>query len=216
MTRKSLPMSSELIGAAGGAGDRLREERERLGFTLSAFAQKLGVHRNTQTNYELGKRGFDQAYVTAVKALGVDVPYLLDGVRGEWLVRSETESDLALAVLEALGYAGGARESLDKVVDQLAQLHELAAGAAVPDTDKFRVAAETLVHASPLVSAGGALNTSLLAAVIEGVETASQDTGVLLTPVKKAQAISMLYRAFRSSGEVDQGTVKDAVALAGV
>lgn len=204
----------------------MREERERLGFSLSAFAKKIGVHRNTQTNYELGKREFDQAYVMAAKALGVDIPYLLDAVRCEWLIKTETESALAMAVLEALGYAGGDRESFNRVVYQLMRLHELAADEAVPvaelaagesvsAADPFRLAAEALVHASPLVSGGVALNTSLLAAVIEGVEAASLAASVVLSPAKKAQATAMLYRAFRSSGEVDQGTVMDAVALAG-
>lgn len=192
----------------------MREERERLGFSLSAFAKKIGVHRNTQTNYELGKRKFDQAYVMAAKALGIDIPYLLDAVRSEFLIRSETESDLAMAVLEALGYTGGARESLDRVVSELVHLHELAFGGAVHVSEKIRVAAETLVHASPLVAGGGTPNPSLLAAVIEAVEKEVIDAATYLTPAKKAQAIVMLYRAFRASGEVEQGIVKDAIALA--
>lgn len=60
--------------------ERLREERERLGFkSQTAFAEKVGCHPKSQTNYETGKRSPDAAYLSAIAAAGADVQYILTG-----------------------------------------------------------------------------------------------------------------------------------------
>lgn len=206
---------SERIGSVGGAGARLREERERLGLSLSAFAEKVGVHRNTQTNYETGKRDFDQRYVMAAKALGVDLPYLLDGIRNEEVAVIETKMNLASAVLVSLGYSDADPENIDKVVSALIDLHELSpSGESDEYETKLRAAADALVFASPVMQAGGGLDSALLASVVEGVERSALAAGVTIQPARKAQAITMLYRAFRSSGKVDLAMIQDAVMLA--
>ncbi|WP_454563038.1 helix-turn-helix domain-containing protein [Pseudomonas sp. AIG] len=64
-----------------GVGERLREERTRLGLNQDAFAQQGGITRNTQGSYEKGERNPDSAYLTAVARAGVDVLYVLTGVR---------------------------------------------------------------------------------------------------------------------------------------
>ena len=64
------------------SGDRLREERLRLGFKKQEdLAQIGGVNRNTQGSYEKGERNPDSAYLAAVAAVGVDVLYVVTGVR---------------------------------------------------------------------------------------------------------------------------------------
>ncbi|WP_434707260.1 helix-turn-helix transcriptional regulator [Pseudomonas sp. R1-1] len=64
-----------------GVGERLREERTRLGLNQDAFAQQGGITRNTQGSYEKSERNPDSAYLTAVARAGVDVLYVLTGVR---------------------------------------------------------------------------------------------------------------------------------------
>ncbi|WP_421684492.1 helix-turn-helix transcriptional regulator [Stutzerimonas urumqiensis] len=64
-----------------GIGDRLREERERLGLNQTDFAAKASVSKNTQYNYEKGERSPDAAYLVAVASIGVDVLYVLTGNR---------------------------------------------------------------------------------------------------------------------------------------
>ncbi|WP_413791989.1 MULTISPECIES: helix-turn-helix domain-containing protein [unclassified Pseudomonas] len=64
-----------------GVGERLREERTRLGLNQDAFAQLGGITRNTQGSYEKGERNPDSVYLTAVLKAGVDVPYVLTGRR---------------------------------------------------------------------------------------------------------------------------------------
>jgi transcriptional regulator with XRE-family HTH domain len=211
MARKT----TERIGSAGGAGTRLRKERERLCLSLTDFAAKVGVHRNTQTNYELGKREFDQAYVLAVQAVGVDIPYLLDGMRSEEVAAVETRSNLAAAVLHSLGYSDEDSEHIDDVVSALIDLHELSFGSSSDEySTKLRAAAEILVLESPVMRAGFMLDSTLLASVIEGVEDAALAAGVTIQPNRKAQAITMLYRAFLASGKVDPAMTHDAVKLA--
>ena len=61
-------------------GERLKEERKRLGLTLAEFANILGIHRNTQGNYEAGREP-PSDYLAAAQEAGVDVAYVMDGGR---------------------------------------------------------------------------------------------------------------------------------------
>lgn len=61
-------------------GERLREERKRLGFSLAEFANLLGIHRNTQGNYEAGREP-PSSYLIAAQLAGVDIAYVMDGAR---------------------------------------------------------------------------------------------------------------------------------------
>jgi transcriptional regulator with XRE-family HTH domain len=67
------------------SGARLREERMRLKLSQEAFAEKVGVHRRTQVNYEAGEREPDVSYYEAAASLGIDLPYVLEGERIEKL-----------------------------------------------------------------------------------------------------------------------------------
>lgn len=64
-----------------GIGDRLKEERERLGFNQTDFAAQAGASKNSQYNYEKGERSPDAAYLSAVADQGVDVLYVVTGER---------------------------------------------------------------------------------------------------------------------------------------
>lgn len=60
---------------------RLRNERERLGFSQEAFGALGGVQKRAQINYEKGERHPDSAYLAAIAAAGADVLYILTGQR---------------------------------------------------------------------------------------------------------------------------------------
>ena len=62
-------------------GERLREERKRLGSTQDELAQVGGVNRNTQSSYEKADRSPDAKYLAAVAEIGVDVLYVVTGQR---------------------------------------------------------------------------------------------------------------------------------------
>lgn len=61
-------------------GERLKEERKRLGLSKIDFANMLGIHRNTQGNYEAGREP-PIPYLLAVQEAGVDVAYVMEGER---------------------------------------------------------------------------------------------------------------------------------------
>ncbi len=62
-------------------GDRIKEERERLGFKQDDFAEKGGVSRRSQVMYEQNKTDASAGYFTKIAELGADVNYILTGVR---------------------------------------------------------------------------------------------------------------------------------------
>ena len=59
--------------------DRLKTERENLGLSQQALADRLGISLRSQQNYEKGDRNPDSAYLAAIAAAGADVLYILTG-----------------------------------------------------------------------------------------------------------------------------------------
>ena len=62
-------------------GERLKEERERLGLSQLAFGELGGVKKLAQLNYEKGDRYPDAQYLAALARFGVDVQYVVTGDR---------------------------------------------------------------------------------------------------------------------------------------
>lgn len=58
-------------------GERLKEERSRLGFSQKVLAEKAEIAYNTYSNYELGKRSPDADTLIKLWYLGIDIFYLL-------------------------------------------------------------------------------------------------------------------------------------------
>lgn len=62
-------------------GERLREERERLGISQTQFGDLAQVTKKTQMLYESDQRSPKADYLTAIASQGVDVQYVLTGNR---------------------------------------------------------------------------------------------------------------------------------------
>ena len=60
-------------------GERIAEERKRLGFTQGAFAEKLGVSLSSQKRYETNDRAPNIHYIGAIADIGADVAYVMTG-----------------------------------------------------------------------------------------------------------------------------------------
>ncbi|KOQ71566.1 helix-turn-helix transcriptional regulator [Stenotrophomonas maltophilia] len=60
-------------------GQRLREERTRLGLTQEAFGALGGVRKQAQIKYEKGERKPDSSYFEGIAAAGADIDYVLTG-----------------------------------------------------------------------------------------------------------------------------------------
>ena len=65
-----------------GIGVRLRELRAQAGLTQDQLAEKMGVSKRTQGNYESGASDPPASYLNMASAqLGFDVGYIVNGVR---------------------------------------------------------------------------------------------------------------------------------------
>lgn len=60
-------------------GERLREERDRLGFNQTAFGAIGGVQKQAQLKYEKDEREPGAGYLAAIGKVGADVQYIVTG-----------------------------------------------------------------------------------------------------------------------------------------
>ena len=72
-------------------GDRLAEERGRCGHTQKSVADQLDITARTQIKYEIGETAPDAYYLHGLGEIGVDVTYVLTGVRGTTPTQQESE-----------------------------------------------------------------------------------------------------------------------------
>jgi transcriptional regulator with XRE-family HTH domain len=76
-----IELSIPLVSQTLNIGDRLKEERVRLGYSQADFGELAGITKTTQFNYEKGSRSPDAAYLAAIASVGADVLYVLTGQR---------------------------------------------------------------------------------------------------------------------------------------
>lgn len=112
-------------------GDRLKSERERLGMSQVAFAERGRVSKQSQQNYEANKRKPDSDYLRGIAEAGADVLYILTGTRNASLpelnrpmprdVRIGDQDYAAIRVYDVDAAAGnGIVPTSEAVADQLA------------------------------------------------------------------------------------------------
>lgn len=107
--------------------DRLREERERLGLSQTAFAEGCGVKKLAQINYEKGERAPDAEYLMSASRLGADVTYILTG-RRERPASELTDRALLLAAIQVIEEGlGDKRLPPDKKGEAILLAYELLA-----------------------------------------------------------------------------------------
>ncbi|WP_290608893.1 helix-turn-helix domain-containing protein [Arsenophonus sp. ENCA] len=85
-----------------GVGERLKAERQRLGLSQEVFAERCGVKKLTQYNYEKGERYPDVTYLVAAKSIGLDLLFLVTGERTDEasaldVVRDQEEAEVLTA-----------------------------------------------------------------------------------------------------------------------
>ncbi|MDT8883201.1 helix-turn-helix transcriptional regulator [Klebsiella aerogenes] len=72
-------------------GTRLREERERLGLSQVAMGEIGGVKKLAQLRYEQGKNCPDAEYLATLSKFGLDVQYVVLGVRSAETLSSDEQ-----------------------------------------------------------------------------------------------------------------------------
>lgn len=184
--------------------DRLREERKRLRLSQTEFSRLAGVHLNTQSRYEKGVTEPDTAYLEAIGRLGVDVGYVMAGVKSDVFGPSaQLEADTLDAFALALHVD---RSDVIRVARLIAAYQ---AGPAEQKAPSAHTLIDEILSKSPRI-----FDPKLLERIIERIENVLSDTESELVPAKKAQAVAMLYRVFKASGKVDQAMIEEAVKLA--
>ncbi|WP_175716564.1 helix-turn-helix domain-containing protein [Burkholderia anthina] len=76
-------------------GERLKEERGRLEMNQTQFAAIGGVGKTTQINYESGNRLPDVGYLASLSKVGLDVQYVVTGIRSSAALTPDEQNLLA-------------------------------------------------------------------------------------------------------------------------
>lgn len=216
-------------------GEHITRERKRLKLSQANFARAVGVSLSSQKLYELGEREPNVSYLKSLEAIGGDAFFVLNGRYSDeerkYLLGIEDSGvsgihahGLALPiVLESLGIDMDTwNSSLGKLLPTIIEEEDGEIGFVDVVHRKIGSVSECfaleLIRLSPVltekISEAGNLNLSIISDVIERIETVLRDSGKDVLPAKKAQAVVMLYRAFKASGKVDQKMIEEAVKLA--
>ncbi len=104
-------------------GERLKEERLRLGLSQAALGEIGGVRKQAQLNYEKGERNPDSAYLSAIAKFGADIQFIVTGIRSaeslspdeKELINLFRQAPLAVkaAALAALNAGNAATDSIN-------------------------------------------------------------------------------------------------------
>jgi len=216
-------------------GDRLREERKRLGLSQTALAKVAGVHLNTQSRYEKGHTEPDSAYLEAIGRAGVDVLYVLSGLARGVSEEEARQPNVAAIITGKSGLVGDyfgcdfflealdiTRSDWEDVVRRNLRRWPLdrRADTIVPGVFVHPCSpwGPDIARASHVVSCllegAATLDSALLAEVLGGVDMLLTEQGRAIEPAKKAQTVAMLYRAFKVRGKIDSALIEEAVKLA--
>lgn len=104
-------------------GQRLKDERERLKMNQTEFADACGVKKNAQIKYEKGERKPDTDYLENANEIGVDVAYVLTGIRTPQVETQVLDKvSKAKKTAQATGNETGAKRITDAKDDMLADM----------------------------------------------------------------------------------------------
>ncbi|MFN7184498.1 MAG: helix-turn-helix domain-containing protein [Thermomonas haemolytica] len=77
---------------------RLVEERARIGYTQADLAKKTGMSREGLRLYETGQRSINGEFLAVAAGYGIDVQYVLTGVRSMNAAKAEAAASPAISV----------------------------------------------------------------------------------------------------------------------
>lgn len=177
-------------------GERLRQERLRLGLTQEELANCTGIHRRTQANYELGKTAPDMAYFQALRRVGLDPTYIETGTKSSPSDEQSSATErLFLALCDAL------QIPLEKVYAAINGAAEVRMA-----SSEFQRYVGSLIHSSPMLNSKNkvlVLDRDILVDIIDGFERCLEAMNKRVSPLQKAHYIASMYRDFCEKGEID-------------
>jgi transcriptional regulator with XRE-family HTH domain len=165
-----------------GLGIRLRQERQRLGLSQASIANIGGIKANAQSFYESGRRSPRAQYLAKIAAEGVDVSYVLTGVRNQNFVFASASSSNADPVSDSETRENQANhtQSAIKIIEHL--------------RTSIWSAAEAISEISHLMNVSDKRSPEeLIAAYLEGLNPAFRPSDAVKTdqPVAKELAFEV-------------------------
>ncbi|MGS0741677.1 helix-turn-helix domain-containing protein [Glaciimonas sp. GG7] len=189
-------------------GERLKEERERLGMNQTNFAALAGVGRKTQFSYEHCARTPDANYLAAVAKAGADVGYIITGTRH--LLNLFHPPERLCNAPERLGsnqsdsaLYGDPRER-ERILYHIRGQEEDAdySTGIVIDSDQPPYIVDELNTAADIVQ-DTVIDWNLLMQVIGGIERFLRDRKMVAGPKKRAALILIAYARFVEDTKID-------------
>jgi DNA-binding XRE family transcriptional regulator len=210
-------MDTKRSKGIGTVGSRLRDERKRLRMSQEAFAQRCGIHRRTQVNYELDRRTPGADYWDAIDNAGACSTFVLSG-KDELFTptRSAVAASAFARVLHAMGFEPEFFEAL------LTAFHDLELRASRDAMDSAAFAAleslgSKIVADSPSIqrqlAAASEIDADLMTAVLAAVDDALGSRSAASLGSKRGPLVAAAYSAARAAGRVDRAVVARLVHL---
>lgn len=210
-------------------GNRIAEERKRLGHSQAKFAELVNVSLSSQKRYESGERDPDTGYLEQLRRNDVDTSYVITGVRKESRKIQDADNmiDLGLATSALLDISPAELKEVIKktsLITESPQYRDIPVSKVNESVDIFNefflINVNELIkekikqrnRATPHASVN--LDSKLLAIILERVENCQAKYSLKITPEKKANATVMLYRSFGTSENIDAAMIEDTVKLA--
>lgn len=181
------------VSSASTIGARLRAERESLSLSQEAFANKAGVHRRTQVNYEADERRPDADYLAAIAGFGADIAYIVTGIRGGSVKQSwPDDAQIYVSLIDAIrAELGISSKDYDPDWQWLFDLLKADWADFVKGVDSSRgigLHCRSQLSKSPYVE----FNVDRLADLLERIEFVAESEGRVLSARDKAFAVMTL------------------------
>lgn len=185
--------------------DRIRKVRGTL--NQEQFGTRLGVHKNTISNYERDREP-DAYFCRAVRReYGVSIDWLLTG-EGPMMAASPDTSGLRKQLAALLALKGELSYSLEQAIVMMG--FSLAELEGMPVARDLQMIRNTIAH-------GMAVNTDALAGAMAAVEELIAERRVTLAPEKKAKLVSLVYNQLTKSPagrQIERGDIENLLDLA--
>lgn len=203
-------------------GQRLREERKRLGLSQEVFGKLGGVKKLAQINYEKDARTPPYKYfdnLREVDGLDIDVEYILtgiDGMNGRFRQVADARVNCLIAMALELNPDAFASVTEDAFHQEIAN----ALGDVAPDEsylgEKINpklMTVENQVH-KIVESSPAVIDFEILRTLIIEFDNFITKSDLILTSEKKASLLIMLYQTFKARRKVDVKTIDEMVKIA--
>lgn len=181
-------------------GERLKSERTRLGYNIRDFAEKGGVSKSTQSNYENDASLPDSNYLNKISALGAEIFWIMRGSEEDDEVRDKRA---ALYPPDVRDFVENYRLCPESVKASLRAIAEEAAGRKRDQVEEWKKTGTVSAHHGGNESGSDALRIAITELQVWQVREQR-----FLPPEKFAEAVFALIELAEDKPE----QVKPAVA----